>query len=105
LTLLGSHTRRAHDGVRAAGRHVPPPRPITETRAAEFRLARPLGDGGDLHPGDPGSRSRLLPAGTTVGGVVVFLNTGAYTWDTRSHHNGRFPANGFLLWDGCLLPL
>jgi diaminopimelate decarboxylase len=78
---------------------------LDDPHTAEFRLAGPLCDGGDLHPGDPGSRSRLLPAGTTVGDVVVFLNTGAYTWDTRSPCNGRFPAGGFLVWDGCLLPL
>lgn len=77
----------------------------SEPHAAEFRLAGPLCDGGDLHPGDPGSRFRQLPAGTTVGDVVAFLNTGAYTWDTRSAYNGRFPANGFLLWDGGLLPM
>jgi diaminopimelate decarboxylase len=72
---------------------------------AEFRLAGPLCDGGDLHPGDPGSRFRGLPADATVGDVVAFLNTGAYTWDTRSSYNGRFPAGGYLLWDGCLLPM
>jgi diaminopimelate decarboxylase len=58
-----------------------------------------------VHPGEPGSRGRLLPAGATVGDLIVFLNTGAYTWDTRSAYNGRFPARGFLLLDECLIPM
>ncbi|MBM3146341.1 MAG: alanine racemase [Actinobacteria bacterium] len=76
-----------------------------EPHSAEFRLAGPLCDGGDVHPGEPGSRGRLLPAGATVGDPIAFLNTGAYTWDTRSTYNGRFPARGFLLLDECLVPM
>lgn len=72
---------------------------------ADFRLAGPLCDGGDVHPGDPGSSSRLLPGESTVGDLVAFLNVGAYTWDTRSAYNGRFPAGGFLLLEGCLVAM
>ncbi len=77
----------------------------TEPHGAEFRLAGPLCDGGDVHPGEPGRRGRLLPADATVGDPIAFLNTGAYTWDTRSAYNGRFPARGFLLLDDCLIPM
>jgi diaminopimelate decarboxylase len=76
-----------------------------EPLSSEFRLTGPLCDGGDVHPGDAGSHCRLRSGRYNRGGRVAFLNTGAYTWDTRSHNNGRFPAGGFLLWDDCLVPM
>ena len=60
-----------------------------EEPTAQFRLAGPLCDGGDVVPGEPGTPYRLLPAGTTVGDLVALLNVGAYTLETMFPYNAR----------------
>jgi diaminopimelate decarboxylase len=60
-----------------------------EEHTAQFRLAGPLCDGGDVVPGEPGTPYRLLPADTTVGDLVALLNVGAYTLETMFPYNAR----------------
>jgi len=60
-----------------------------EEPTAQFRLAGPLCDGGDVVPGEPGTPYRVLPAGTTVGDLVALLNVGAYTLETMFPYNAR----------------
>ena len=60
-----------------------------EEPTAQFRLAGPLCDGGDVVPGEPGTPYRLLPPGTTVGDLLALLNVGAYTLETMFPYNAR----------------
>jgi diaminopimelate decarboxylase len=69
-------------------------RTVVATRAgevadAEFRLAGPLCDGGDVFAGDADSDYRWFPAGTTIGDVVAFLDAGAYTLEMMNPYNAR----------------
>lgn len=66
---------------------------------AEFRLAGPLCDGGDVFAGDGDTPFRRLPAATTAGDYVVFLDTGAYTLEMMSHYNGRPRAGAYAVSD------
>jgi diaminopimelate decarboxylase len=60
-----------------------------EVADAEFRLAGPLCDGGDVFAGDADSDYRWFPAGTTIGDVVAFLDAGAYTLEMMNPYNAR----------------
>jgi diaminopimelate decarboxylase len=60
-----------------------------EEADAEFRLAGPLCDGGDVFAGDADSDCRWFPGGTTVGDVVAFLDAGAYTLEMMHPYNAR----------------
>jgi diaminopimelate decarboxylase len=60
-----------------------------EEADTEFRLAGPLCDGGDVFAGDAESPYRLLPAATTVGDIVAFLDAGAYTLEMMNPYNAR----------------
>jgi len=71
-----------------------------EEPAAEFRLAGPLCDGGDVFAGDGDSPYRLFPAATTVGDVVAFLDAGAYTLEMMSPYNARPRAGAFAVTEG-----
>jgi diaminopimelate decarboxylase len=62
---------------------------------AEFRLAGPLCDGGDVFAGDADSAYRWFPAATTVGDVVAFLDAGAYTLEMMNPYNARPTAAAF----------
>jgi D-ornithine/D-lysine decarboxylase len=66
-----------------------------EEASAEFRLAGPLCDGGDVFAGDGDSPCRLFPPATTVGDVVVFLDAGAYTLEMMNPYNARPTAAAF----------
>jgi diaminopimelate decarboxylase len=67
---------------------------------AEFRVAGPLCDGGDLVPGQDGTPFRRLPADTTVGDLLVFFNVGAYTLETMTPYNSRPRASAYAVADG-----
>jgi diaminopimelate decarboxylase len=54
-----------------------------------FRLAGPLCDGGDVYAGDGDTPLRRLPAATTAGDLIVFLDAGAYSLEQMSQYNGR----------------
>lgn len=69
-------------------------RTIVAGRAAQpadtdFRLAGPLCDGGDVFAGDDDTPYRRFPAGTSVGDLVVFLDTGGYTLEMMNDYNAR----------------
>jgi diaminopimelate decarboxylase len=66
-----------------------------EAADAEFRLAGPLCDGGDVFAGDADSAYRWFPGGTTVGDVVAFLDAGAYTLEMMNPYNARPTAAAF----------
>jgi diaminopimelate decarboxylase len=66
-----------------------------EDADAEFRLAGPLCDGGDIFAGDADSPYRLFPGTTTVGDVVAFLDAGAYTLEMMNPYNARPTAAAF----------
>ncbi len=66
-----------------------------EEATAEFRLAGPLCDGGDVFAGDNDSPYRLFPPATTVGDVVAFLDAGAYTLEMMNPYNARPRAAAF----------
>ncbi len=66
-----------------------------EEPTAEFRLAGPLCDGGDVFAGDGDSPYRLFPPATTVGDVVAFLDTGAYALEMMNPYNARPRAAAF----------
>ena len=60
-----------------------------EPADAEFRLAGPLCDGGDVFAGDDDRPYRRFPAATSVGDVVVFLDAGGYTLEMMNDYNAR----------------
>lgn len=66
-----------------------------EQADAEFRLAGPLCDGGDVFAGDADSPYRRFPAATGVGDVIAFLDAGAYTLEMMSPYNARPTAAAF----------
>ena len=66
-----------------------------EEADAEFRLAGPLCDGGDVFAGDADSPYRWFPSATTVGDVVAFLDAGAYTLEMMNPYNARPTAAAF----------
>jgi len=66
-----------------------------EEADAQFRLAGPLCDGGDVFAGDADSPYRWFPAGTTVGDVVAFLDAGAYSLEMMNPYNARPTAAAF----------
>jgi len=66
-----------------------------EETDADFRLAGPLCDGGDVFAGDADSPYRRFPAATTVGDVVAFLDAGAYTLEMMNPYNARPTAAAF----------
>jgi D-ornithine/D-lysine decarboxylase len=66
------------------------------------RLAGPLCDGGDVFPGDDESGLRRVPAGTTLGDLVVFQNVGAYALDSGSRYNARPLAAAHAVEDGAV---
>jgi diaminopimelate decarboxylase len=66
-----------------------------EDADAEFRLAGPLCDGGDVYAGDADSAYRWFPRRTTVGDVVAFLDAGAYTLEMMNPYNARPRAAAF----------
>ena len=69
-------------------------------RRTLVRLAGPLCDAGDVFVGDDDAPSAGLPAGTTVGDVVVFQNVGAYALDSGSRYNARPLAAAHAVEDG-----
>ena len=56
---------------------------------ADFRLAGPLCDGGDVFAGDDDGPYRRFPAATGVGDIVVFLDAGGYTLEMMNDYNAR----------------
>ena len=66
-----------------------------EEADAEFRLAGPLCDGGDVFAGDADSPYRWFPPATAVGDVVAFLDAGAYTLEMMNPYNARPTAAAF----------
>lgn len=71
---------------------------------APFRLGGPLCDTGDSqHDERSGSKLpdvRRLPAGTDVGDLLAFLDTGAYAIEQQNNYNGRPRASAVLIRDG-----
>lgn len=85
-------------------------RTLAASRAAatadtEFRLAGPLCDGGDVFAGDDETAYRRFPAATTVGDVIVFLDTGAYTLEMMNPYNARPRAAAFAVRDGAVIQI
>jgi diaminopimelate decarboxylase len=72
---------------------------------AQFRLAGPLCDGGDVVPGEPGTPYRLLPQGTTVGDLIALLNVGAYSLETMFPYNARPRAAAYAVVDGDVIQI
>jgi diaminopimelate decarboxylase len=66
-----------------------------EAADTPFRLAGPLCDGGDVFAGDEGTPWRRFPGSTTVGDVLVLLNTGAYALELMTDFNGRPRAGAY----------
>ena len=60
-----------------------------EEASAEFRLAGPLCDGGDVFAGDGYSPYRLFPSTTAVGDVIAFLDAGASSLEMMNPYNAR----------------
>jgi len=81
-TLLEHTNYRWYFRTMAAGR-------AAEPADTDFRLAGPLCDGGDVFAGDDGALYRRFPAGTGVGDLVVFLDTGGYTLEMMNEYNAR----------------
>ena len=71
-----------------------------EEASAEFRLAGPLCDGGDVFAGDGDSPYRLFPPATTVGDVIAFLDAGAYSLEMMNPYNARPTAAAFAVTAG-----
>ena len=71
-----------------------------EEADAEFRLAGPLCDGGDVYAGDADSAYRWFPSATSVGDVVAFLDAGAYTLEMMNPYNARPTAAAFAVTTG-----
>jgi len=71
-----------------------------EEATAEFRLAGPLCDGGDVFAGDHDSQYRYFPSATTVGDVVAFLDAGAYSLEMMNPYNARPRAAAFAVTGG-----
>lgn len=65
-----------------------------------FRLAGPLCDSGDTYVGDDHRGFRELPAGTSVGDVVVFGQVGAYALEMMTPAMARPRAAAFAVEDG-----
>jgi D-ornithine/D-lysine decarboxylase len=81
-TLLEHTNYRWYFRTLVAGRAAAP-------ADAEFRLAGPLCDGGDVFVGDDDGPYRRFPAATSVGDVVVFLDAGGYTLEMMNDYNAR----------------
>ena len=81
-TLLEHTNYRWYFRTLVAGR-------AAEPADAEFRLAGPLCDGGDVFAGDDDRPYRRFPAATTVGDAVVFLDVGGYTLEMMNDYNAR----------------
>lgn len=81
-TLLEHTNYRWYFRTLAAGR-------ATEPADAEFRLAGPLCDGGDVFAGDDDGLYRRFPSATGVGDVIVFLDAGGYTLEMMNDYNAR----------------
>jgi diaminopimelate decarboxylase len=78
---------------------------LDESETGAFRLAGPLCDAGDVFVGDgdcgPADlECRKLPAGTTVGDVVVFSQVGAYGLEMMSPTLCRPRAAAYAIEDG-----
>ena len=71
-----------------------------EAADTPFRLAGPLCDGGDVFLGDDETPWRRFPSGTTVGDVLVLLNTGAYALELMTDFNGRPRAGAYAVSGG-----
>ena len=71
-----------------------------EAADTPFRLAGPLCDGGDVFLGDEETPWRRFPGATTVGDVLVLLNTGAYAFELMTDYNGRPRAGGYAVSGG-----
>ncbi|HJW75101.1 MAG TPA: diaminopimelate decarboxylase, partial [Thermoleophilia bacterium] len=71
-----------------------------EAADTPFRLAGPLCDGGDVFAGDDGTPWRRFPGSTTVGDVLVLLNTGAYALELMTDFNGRPRAGAYAVSGG-----
>lgn len=67
---------------------------------AEFRLAGPLCDGGDIYSGDDDTIYRHFPAATVVGDIIAFLDVGAYALEMMNPYNGRPRAGAYSVDDG-----
>jgi diaminopimelate decarboxylase len=65
-----------------------------ESHSAEYKLAGPLCDGGDVYFDVEGKNRlpdhRLLPDNVEPNEILAFLNAGAYTVAQESQYNGRF---------------
>ena len=81
-TLLEHTNYRWYFQTLVAGR-------AAEPADADFRLAGPLCDGGDVFAGDGNTLYRRFPAGTSVGDLVVFLDVGGYSLEMMSEYNAR----------------
>jgi len=81
-TLLEHTNYRWYFRTLAAGR-------AAEPADTQFRLAGPLCDGGDVFAGDDDTPYRRLPAGTSVGDLVVFLDAGGYALEMMNDYNAR----------------
>jgi len=69
---------------------------------ARYRLAGPLCDSGDVWIGDDHRGFRELPAGTSVGDVVVFGQAGAYALEMMTPAMARPRAAAFAVEDGAV---
>ena len=97
---LGDRGRRLQHAPRAHQLSLVLPRPSwrrapAKEADAEFRLAGPLCDGGDVFAGDADSPYRRFPAATAVGDVVAFLDAGAYALEMMNPYNARPTAAAF----------
>lgn len=73
---------------------------LVETPGQPFRIGGPLCDAGDAFVGDDDDGCRRLPAGTSVGDVVVFSQVGAYGLDMMTPCNSRPRAAVYAVEDG-----
>lgn len=71
-----------------------------EPADADFRLAGPLCDGGDVFAGDDDSVYRRFPAATGTGDIVALLDVGAYSLEMMSSYNARPRAGAYAVHDG-----
>jgi diaminopimelate decarboxylase len=62
---------------------------ITEPHDQYIKLAGPLCDGGDYYHMGIKGEEYLLPADTTEGDILVFLDAGAYSIESQTVYNNR----------------
>ncbi len=62
---------------------------INEAHDHYIKLAGPLCDGGDYYHQGVKGEEYLVPASTTVGDILVFIDTGAYSIESQTVYNNR----------------